>query len=78
MAKKNRKARRAAAPSAPAAASPVADAGARWPRIVLIVGVGVLTLWVLSRGTVTPSEVPTGGAPGQVWSAEHGHWHDAP
>lgn len=32
----------------------------------------------LTAPLTTDEEARTGGQPGQVWSEEHGHWHDAP
>ncbi len=40
--------------------------------IIIIVAIGFL---VLKPNQNLPS---SGGKPGQVWSEEHGHWHDAP
>ena len=40
--------------------------------IIIIIAVGILIL------KPNQSLKSSGGKPGQVWSEEHGHWHDAP
>ena len=40
--------------------------------IVIIMTIGIFVL------KPNPSLKSSGGKPGQVWSEEHGHWHDAP
>ncbi|MEO8349648.1 MAG: SEC-C metal-binding domain-containing protein, partial [Acidobacteriota bacterium] len=39
--------------------------------------VGGATAVVISFARGAGSAARTGGRPGQVWSPEHGHWHDA-
>ena len=43
---------------------------------VLIVGGATAVILTFARGGAGSSR--SGGRPGQVWSPEHGHWHDAP
>jgi len=40
--------------------------------IIFIVAIGFIVM------KPNQSATPSGGRPGQVWSEEHGHWHDAP
>ena len=42
---------------------------------VLVVGGAVAVVIGFARGG---GAARAGGRPGQVWSPEHGHWHDAP
>ena len=51
--------------------------------ILALVAVAALAFWFGQSKTrdvpSTPSSFAPGEAPaGKVWSAEHGHWHDAP
>ena len=43
---------------------------------VLVVGGATAVVISFARGGGAAGR--TGGRPGQVWSPEHGHWHDAP
>src|SRR5688572_11596589 len=43
---------------------------------VLIIGGATAVVIGFARGGGDASR--SGGRPGQVWSPEHGHWHDAP
>jgi len=59
----------------------IADASPRRKISVGYVVAGIVVLAALymvymntTGGTQQPGQAP----PGKVWSAEHGHWHDAP
>jgi uncharacterized protein YecA (UPF0149 family) len=56
-----------------------AGPGRKIPMGYVIGGVAVLAVagFILLRQT-GGSKSPGGAPPGKVWSAEHGHWHDAP
>lgn len=43
---------------------------------LLVVGGATAVIITFARGGATSAR--SGGRPGQVWSPEHGHWHDAP
>lgn len=44
---------------------------------VLIIGGATAVILTFARGGGAGA-TRSGGRPGQVWSPEHGHWHDAP
>ena len=56
-----------------------ASSGRRIPVGYLLIGAVVIAVAVFAMLKQTGGSAAPGAAPpGKVWSAEHGHWHDAP
>jgi uncharacterized protein YecA (UPF0149 family) len=60
-------------------AAPVGGGGRKLPVGYILVGAAILAVAAFALMKQTGVTTPPGAAPpGKVWSAEHGHWHDAP
>lgn len=60
-------------------AAPAGRSARKIPIGYLLAGAAVLAVVVFALMNQSGVTTPPGSAPpGKVWSAEHGHWHDAP
>jgi hypothetical protein len=61
------------------AAAAGSGSGRKLPVGYILVGAAVVAVVIFAVMRQTGGSTGPGAAPpGKVWSAEHGHWHDAP